>query len=53
MGNVTINQFMFPREDDRGPQDEAWLDGALERAQAHLASVRFDRPGDESAPGSA
>jgi hypothetical protein len=53
LGNVTINQFMFPREDDRGPRDEAWLDGALERAQAHLASVQFDRPGDESAPGSA
>jgi hypothetical protein len=46
----TLNQFMFPREDDRGPQDDAWLDGAIERAQAHLASVRFDRPGEESGP---
>jgi hypothetical protein len=38
------NQFMFPREDTRGPQDGAWLAEAVERAQAQLASVRFDHP---------
>jgi len=38
------HQFMFPREDARGPQDGAWLAEAIERAQAQLASLRFDRP---------
>jgi hypothetical protein len=41
----TLNQFMFPRRDDRGPQVGAWLAEAIERAQAQLASVRFDTPG--------
>jgi hypothetical protein len=40
----TLNQFMFPREDDRGIQDAAWLTGAIERAQGALRSVRFDDP---------
>jgi hypothetical protein len=40
----TLNQFMFPRRDDRGPQDAAWLAGAIERAEAQLSSVRFDAP---------
>jgi len=38
----TLNQFMFPRQDDRGPQDPAWLAGAIESAEALLSSVRFD-----------
>jgi hypothetical protein len=38
----TLNQFMFPRRDDRGPQDAAWLASAIERAEAQLSSVRFD-----------
>jgi len=38
----TLNQFMFPRQDDRGPQDAAWLAGAIERAEVQLSSVRFD-----------
>ena len=38
----TLNQFMFPRQDDRGPQDPAWLAGAIESAEALLRSVRFD-----------
>ena len=42
--NRKPNQFMFPREDTRGPQDGAWLAEAVERAQAQLASVRFDHP---------
>jgi hypothetical protein len=40
----TLNQFMFPREDTRGPQDGTWLVEAIERATAQLASLRFDRP---------
>jgi hypothetical protein len=40
----TLNQFAFPREDIRGPQDGAWLADAIERAEAQLASIRFDQP---------
>jgi hypothetical protein len=40
----TLNQFMFPREDDRGTQDGDWLILAVERANAQLASLRFDEP---------
>ena len=40
----TLNQFAFPRQDERGPQDGAWLVGCIERAEAQLASIRFDRP---------
>ena len=40
----TLNQFAFPREDIRGPQDGAWLVEAIERAEAQLASIRFDQP---------
>lgn len=39
-----MNQFMFPREDDRGPQDPAWLASAIDRAERQLASLRFDAP---------
>ena len=40
----TLNQFAFPREDERGPQETEWLAGCIERAEAQLASVRFDDP---------
>ena len=40
----TLNQFMFPRRDDRGRQDAEWLAGAVERAQTALRSIRFDEP---------
>ena len=40
----TLNQFAYPRQDMRGPQDGAWLAGAIEQAEALLADVRFDRP---------
>ena len=40
----TLNQFMFPREDTRGPRESAWLVDAIERARAQLASIRFDQP---------
>jgi hypothetical protein len=46
MNNRKLNQFMFPREDTRGPQEGAWLVEAIERARAQLASVRFDQPRD-------
>lgn len=39
-----LNQFAFPREDTRGPQEGAWLVQAVERAAAQLASLRFDQP---------
>jgi hypothetical protein len=42
--NHKPNQFMFPREDERGPQDGGWLADAIQRAQTQLASLRFDRP---------
>ena len=42
---MTLNQFMFPREDTRaGTADGTWLVEAIERATAQLASLRFDRP---------
>jgi hypothetical protein len=37
----SLNLFMFPVEDDRGPQDGAWLAGALDRAEARLRGVNF------------
>lgn len=40
----TLNQFAYPREDTRGPQDGAWLAAAIEQAEAQLADVRLDRP---------
>lgn len=40
----TLNQFAFPRQDERGAQDGAWLVGCVERAEAQLASIRFDKP---------
>lgn len=40
----TLNLFMFPTSDDRGPQDAAWLAEALGRAEDRLRSVRFDDP---------
>jgi hypothetical protein len=40
----TLNQFMFPREDERGIQDAAWLTGAIQLTQGALRSVRFDDP---------
>lgn len=40
----TLNQFIFPRADERGPQEGEWLARAIERAEAMLASVRLDDP---------
>jgi hypothetical protein len=38
-----LNQFMYPREDIRGSQDGTWLTSAIERTEAMLAELRFDR----------
>jgi hypothetical protein len=40
----TLNQFAYPREELRGPQDGTWLTSAIERTEAMLADLRFDRP---------
>lgn len=40
----TLNLFMFPREDDRGPQDSAWLASAMDNAEARLRSINFADP---------
>jgi hypothetical protein len=42
----TLNQFAYPREELRGPQDGTWLTSAVERTEGLLADLRFDRPGD-------
>ena len=42
----TLNQFAYPREELRGPQDGAWLTSAIERTEALLADLRLDRPED-------
>lgn len=42
----TLNQFAYPREEIRGPQDGAWLTSAIERTEAMLADLRLDRPED-------
>lgn len=39
-----LNQFMYPREDVRGPQDAVWLETEIDRAQLALASLRLDEP---------
>ena len=38
-----LNQFMYAREDLRGPQDGAWLVGAIEQTEAQLSAIRFDQ----------
>jgi hypothetical protein len=39
-----LNLFMFPAEDMRGPQDPAWLTGAIDQVEALLESVDFHHP---------
>jgi len=40
----SLNLFMFPREDERGSQDSAWLAAAMDRAEERLRSVNFVEP---------
>ena len=39
-----LNLFMFPTEDERGPQDPGWLAEALNHADECLRSVDFANP---------
>jgi hypothetical protein len=39
-----LNTFMFPANDDVGPQDPAWLTSVLDRTEALLASLDFAHP---------
>ena len=40
----TLNQFAYPRVDNRGPQDGAWLGSAIDQAEALLSDVRLHQP---------
>lgn len=40
----SLNLFMFPTEDERGPQDPAWLTHALDQVEARLRAVSFADP---------
>lgn len=40
----TLNQFIYPRQDLRGPQDGSWLVSAVEQTQAMLAEVDLAQP---------
>jgi hypothetical protein len=39
-----LNQFLYPRTDLRGPQDAAWLAGAIDQVEALLGSVDLADP---------
>jgi hypothetical protein len=40
----TLNTFMFPVEDPRGPQDSAWLAHVIETIEARLRSIDLANP---------
>jgi hypothetical protein len=40
----SLNTFLFPAQDERGPQDAAWLASAIDRAESRLRALRFDDP---------
>jgi hypothetical protein len=40
----SLNTFMFPAQDETGPQDEAWLTSVLDRAEALLGALDFAHP---------
>ena len=40
----TLNLYMFPVEDERGPQEPAWLAQTLDRTDARLKSIDFADP---------
>jgi hypothetical protein len=39
-----LNLFMFPAQDERGPQEAGWLVAAMDRAEARLGSVNLADP---------
>jgi hypothetical protein len=40
----TLNVYMFPREDLRGPQEASWLAGAIDQVEVKLRSVDLADP---------
>jgi hypothetical protein len=42
----TLNLFLYPAEDERGPQDPAWLAHAIDVAETRLRSVDLGNPDD-------
>src|SRR5919201_4685730 len=40
----TLNTYLFPVEDERGPQDPAWLAHAIDVAEARLRTVNLLAP---------
>lgn len=40
----SLNLFMFPMRDERGPQDAAWLVHAVDQVEARLRGVNFADP---------
>jgi hypothetical protein len=48
-----LNQYLYPREDLRGPQEASWLGGAIDATERTLAAVRLDSPDPVDAPPSA
>ena len=39
-----LNVYLFPTQDDRGPQEAGWLAGAIDRAEARLGDMDFIAP---------
>jgi len=39
-----LNTFMYPANDEVGPQDGAWLTAAVDRTEALLGSLDFADP---------
>ena len=39
-----LNLFMYPDQDERGPQDAAWLTAIMDRTDALLRSLDFAEP---------
>jgi hypothetical protein len=42
----TLNTYMFPVEDQRGPQDSAWLAHVIETTEARLRGLDLANPED-------
>ena len=40
-----LNLFMYPQQDERGPQEAGWLTSVMDRTEALLRSLNFAEPG--------
>jgi hypothetical protein len=40
----SLNLFMFPMQDERGPQDPGWLVHAVDQVEARLRGIDFADP---------